>query len=67
MLTTIDIPEEILSEAMRLAGTHSKTNAMVLSLQEFINRHKIGNLRKLRGLVDLDINLDALRRDRSET
>lgn len=64
MRTTIDIPEEILTEAMRLSGAKSKTRAVIMSLQEFINRNKIEKLRELRGKVDLDIDLAALRRDR---
>lgn len=65
MRTTIDIPEEILTEAMQLAGIKTKTGAIVLSLQEFINHKKIEKLRGLRGKINLDIDLDALRRDRN--
>jgi len=65
MRTTIDIPEDLLKEAMRLAGTRSKTSTIILSLQELIGRRKIESLRKLRGKVDLGIDLDALRRDRT--
>lgn len=65
MRTTVDIPEDILKEAMRLAGTRSKTSTIILSLQELISRRKIDNLRKMRGKVDLEIDLEALRRDRT--
>ena len=65
MRTTLDIPEDILAEAMRLSGTKSKTSTIILSLQEFINHKKIEKLRALRGKLDLDIDLDSLRRDRT--
>ena len=65
MRTTLDIPEDILAEAMRLSGARSKTSTVILSLQELINRKKIEKLRALRGKLDLDIDLDALRRDRT--
>lgn len=66
MRTTLDIPEDILTEAMLLAGTKNKTTTVIISLQELINRKKIEKLRALRGKIDLDIDLDALRRDRTE-
>lgn len=65
MRTTIDIPEDLLAEAMRLSGAKSKTSTIILSLQELINRKKIDKLRAMRGTVSLDIDLDALRRDRT--
>ena len=66
MRTTLDIPEDILTEAMLLAGTKNKTTTVIISLQELINRKKIEKLRALRGKIDLDIDLDALRRDRTK-
>jgi len=63
--TTLDIPEDLLAEAMRVAKTRSKTSTIILSLQELINRKKIDRLRAMRGKVALDIDLDALRRDRT--
>ena len=66
MRTTLDIPDDILTEAMLLAGTKNKTTTVIISLQELINRKKIEKLRALRGKIDLDIDLDALRRDRTE-
>lgn len=65
MRTTLDIPEDLLAEAMRLAKTRSKTSTIILSLQELINQRKIDRLRAMRGKISLDIDLDALRRDRT--
>ncbi len=67
MRTTLDIPDDLLSEAMRLSKVRTKTGAIVLSLQELINRRKIERLRKLKGKLDLDIDLDSLRRDRTQS
>ncbi len=64
MRTTIDIPEDLLAEAMQLVKTRSKTSTIILSLQELINRKKIEKLRAMRGKLELDIDLDALRQDR---
>jgi Arc/MetJ family transcription regulator len=65
MRTTLDLPEDLVKEAMRLCKIKTKTGAIILSLQELINKKKIEQLRKLQGRLDLDIDLDALRRDRT--
>ena len=65
MRTTLDIPEDLLDEARRLAGTSSKTATVVYSLQELIRYKRIQQIRKLKGKLDLDVDLAALRRDRT--
>ena len=65
MRTTVDLPEDLLKEAMRLSKTKSKTSTLILSLHELINLKKIDKLRSLRGKLNLDIDLKALRRDRT--
>lgn len=65
MRTTLDLPEDLLEEAQRLAGTSSKTATIISSLHELIRIKRIEQLRKLRGRLDLDVDLAALRRDRA--
>ena len=65
MRTTLDLPEDLLKEAMQLSNVRTKTGTVILSLQELINKRKIERLRELKGKLDLDIDLDALRRDRT--
>ena len=65
MRTTLDLPEDLLKEAMQLSNTRTKTSTVILSLQELINKRKIERLRELKGKLDLDVDLDALRRDRT--
>ena len=65
MRTTLDLPEDLLKEAMRLSKARTKTSTVLLSLQELINKRKIERLRELKGKLDLDIDLDVLRRDRT--
>ena len=64
MRTTLDIPEDLLKEAQKEAGVKTKTTTVIMSLQEFISRRKMEKLRRLRGKIDLDIDLKELRRDR---
>ena len=41
MRTTLDIPEPLIEEARQLLGFKSKTDTVVLSLQELIRRKRI--------------------------
>jgi Arc/MetJ family transcription regulator len=61
MRTTLDLPEDLLTEVKSLAGTRSKTAAVVLALKDFIDRKKIEELRKLRGSIVVEQDLSALR------
>ena len=61
MRTTLDLPEELLNEAMKITGTGTKTGVIILALRELIRKSKITDLKKYRGKIDLDIDMDELR------
>ena len=66
MRTTIDINDELILEAMRLAGAKSKKEVIHLSLQELIRQKRIERLVKKLGSFPLDLtpeNLEKLRED----
>ncbi|HEY6322422.1 MAG TPA: type II toxin-antitoxin system VapB family antitoxin [Thermoanaerobaculia bacterium] len=62
MRTTLDIPESLIEEARQLLGFKSKTDTVVLSLQELIRRRRIEELKSLMGAVKLEIDLPRSRR-----
>lgn len=62
MRTTIDIPENLIEEARQLLGFKSKTDTVVLSLQELVRRRRIEELKSLMGAVKLEIDLPQSRR-----
>lgn len=62
MRTTLDIPAPLLDEARRLLGFTSKTDTVIVCLQELIRRKRIDELKALLGSVDLDIDLESSRR-----
>lgn len=62
MRTTLDLPEELLDEARRLLGFKSKTDTVVVSLQELIRRKRIDELKQMVGKIELEIDVDASRR-----
>lgn len=61
MRTTLDIPKELIEEAMEVTGAKTKSQLIKDALQEQINRSKRKKLIALKGTVDLDIDLDILR------
>ena len=62
MRTTLDLPDGLAEEAVRLLGFKSKTDAVVVSLQELIRRRRLTELKELLGHVDLDIDVGKSRR-----
>ncbi len=62
MRTTLDIPEPLLEEARLLLGVESKTDAVVLSLQEVVRRKRIDELKAMMGHVKLEIDIPKSRR-----
>ena len=61
MRTTLDLPEELLNEAMQATNIKTKTKVITIALEELIRKSKISALKKYKGKVNLDINLNKLR------
>lgn len=61
MKTTLDLPEDLLDEAMRLSHKETMTDVVVAALEELVHRIRILGLKDFKGKVDLDIDLSALR------
>jgi len=62
MRTTLDIPEPLIEEARQLLGFKSKTDTIIVSLQELIRRKRIDELKAMMGHVKLEIDLPKSRR-----
>ena len=61
MRTTLDLPEELLKEAMNLTHINTKTDVIKLALENLIQKEKIKELKNYFGKIDLEINLDTIR------
>ncbi len=61
MKTSIDLPEELIDEAMRISGAKSKIDAFKKALQEMIDRERRLKLLKFKGKIDFEVDLDAVR------
>ena len=56
MRTTIDIPEELIAEAMKVTSITTKTEVIKEGLINLIRREKVRNIKKFKGSVNLDID-----------
>jgi hypothetical protein len=61
MRTTLDLPEELLNEAMKVTKITTKTKVIITALEEIIRKSKISELKEFKGKVDLDIDLENIR------
>ena len=61
MRTTLDLPESLLDEAMKITRTSTKTAVIVKALEELVRKSKISGLKKYKGKIDIDIDLDEIR------
>jgi len=61
MRITIQIPQEILLEVMKITGAKTKSQAVKLALEDTISRAKRKKLITMSGTIDLNIDLDVSR------
>ena len=61
MRTTLDLPEDLINEAMKATHINTKTKVIITALEGLIRKSKISDLKKFKGKVDLDIDLDVIR------
>ena len=61
MRTTLDLPENLLNEAMKVTHTNTKTGVIVKALEELIRKSKIYDIKKYKGKINLDMNLNKIR------
>jgi Arc/MetJ family transcription regulator len=61
MRTTLDLPEDLIKEAMKATRIETKTKVIITALEELIRKAKISDLKKFKGKVNLDIDLDVIR------
>ncbi|HDL65238.1 MAG TPA: type II toxin-antitoxin system VapB family antitoxin [Proteobacteria bacterium] len=61
MKITVDIPNPLIDEAIKLSNHKSKTAVTITALEDFVRKNRLKELKKFRGKVALDIDLDKLR------
>ena len=62
MRTTLDIPKDLISEAMKVTKARTKTEVIKFALENIIQKNKLKKIKSYRGKLEFDINLDLLRK-----
>ncbi|MFH0976997.1 MAG: type II toxin-antitoxin system VapB family antitoxin [Spirochaetota bacterium] len=62
MRTTVELPEELICDAMKITKIKTKTDVLEAALINLVQKEKIRNIKKYQGKVELDVNLDHLRK-----
>ena len=60
MRTTLDLPEDLVAEAMQVTSTSTKTAVIIRALEELIQKEKLQALKSYKGKIDLDMDLETL-------
>jgi Arc/MetJ family transcription regulator len=66
MRTNIEIDDKLINEAMRSSGARTKKAAVEAGLRLLVKTHSQGAVRKLRGKVHWEGDLDESRLDRTQ-
>ena len=62
MKTTLDLPVNLLDEAMKLGKCPTKTATIVVALEHMIRSARLARLRQMRGAMpDFSLDIDTLR------
>ena len=61
MRTTLDLPENLLKEAMKATHIQTRTRVIITALEDLIRKTKISRLKEYKGKVDIDIDLNIIR------
>lgn len=64
MRTNIVIDDKLMTDALRVTGLKTKREAVELALRTVLRLGKQAKIRRLRGKVQWQGDLDAMRRDR---
>ena len=64
MRTTLDIPENLIKEALKITKSKTKTDLIKKALENIIRKNRIRHIKDFKGKVDLSIDLDVLRKRR---
>ena len=61
MRTTLDLPDNLINEAMKATQINTKTKVIITALEELIRKSRISGLKDFKGKIDLNIDMDAIR------
>ncbi len=61
MRTTLDIPDNLVNEAMKATHIKTKTKVIITALEQLIRRAQLSEIKDFKGKINLDIDLETIR------
>ncbi len=62
MRTTLDLPKDLIDEAMKVTHISKKTDLIKAALVNLIQKERVKDLKKYYGKIKLDVDLDTMRK-----
>lgn len=62
MRTTLDLPDVLMQAAMKISQQKTKTAVIITALQDLVRKKRLQALRQFRGRVNIDLDLDVVRK-----
>lgn len=62
MRTTLDLPDILMQDAMKVSHQKTKTAVIITALQELVRKSRLQELRNFKGRVNLDLDLNVVRK-----
>ena len=62
MRTTLDLPNDLIEHAMAITHAKTKTQVIIMALENIVQQEKYNKLITYHGKIDLEIDLDSLRK-----
>ena len=61
MRTTLDLPDNLVNEAMKVTSIKTKTKVIITALEQLIRKSQLSEIKEFKGKINLDIHLDTIR------
>lgn len=61
MKMTLNLPDALIAKALECSDRKIKSAVIVQALDGFVRKHRIQELKRYKGRIAFDINLDSLR------
>ncbi|MCK5783545.1 MAG: type II toxin-antitoxin system VapB family antitoxin [Desulfobacterales bacterium] len=61
MRTTLDLPNNLINEAMKMTRIKTKTKVIITALEQLIRKSQLSEIKEFKGKINLDIDLETIR------
>ena len=62
MRTTLDLPDVLMQDAMKISHQKTKTAVIISALQDLVRKSRLQELRTFKGRVNIDLDLNVVRK-----